>query len=180
VYVSGEAFTGVLSRYPIRPGQSRVLRDVLYRRQDPVRQHVAVVWRKGQDEPWFLMTSLVHVKASFLAKLYALRMTIEEYFRDSKSLRNGLALRLTLVRDAQRLGRLLLVLALAYLWIVAVGVHALRHGHPRQWCSNNRVGECSLFTIGHTVLGLACLSLPPPHRLLNALRSETWLKGNWG
>jgi len=180
VYVAGEAFTGVLDRYPIRPGQSRVLRDVLYRRQDPVRQHVAVVWRTGQDEPWFLMTSLAHVKASLLAKLYALRMTIEEYFRDSKSLRNGFALRLTLIRDAQRLGRLLLILALAYVWIVAVGLHAITHGHPRQWCSNNRATECSLFTIGHTVLGLACLSLPPPHRLLNALRNETTLEGNWG
>jgi Transposase DDE domain len=180
VYVAGEAFTGVLGRLPIRPGQSRVLRDVWYRRKEPVRQHVAVLWKKGEEEPWFLMTSLVHVRASLLAKLYAVRMTIEEYFRDTKSLRNGFALRLTLVQDAQRLGRLLLVLALAYLWIVAVGRHALAHGHPRQWCSNNRAGECSLFAIGHIVLGLACFNLPPPRTLLNALKRESWLKGNWG
>ena len=180
VYVAGETFKGVLSRLPIRPGQSRMLLDVAYRKKDPVRQHVAVLWKKGQEEPWFLMTSLAHVKASLLAKLYALRMTIEEYFRDAKSLRNGFALRLTLIQDAQRLGRLLLVLALAYLWTVAVGLHALTHGQPRQWCSNNRITECSLFAIGQIVLGLACFALPPPHKLLNALKRESWLKGNWG
>ena len=63
---------------------------------------------------------------------------------------------------------------------LAVGLHALTHGHPRQWCSNNRATECSLFTIGQIVIGLAYLSLPPPHTLFNTLRRESWLKGNWG
>lgn len=178
VYLRSHAFTGVLSRLPLEPGQSRRLDDVLYRRQDPVRQHVAVVWPRGRTEPWYLMTSLQHLKASVLARLYAVRMTIEEYFRDSKSLRNGLALRLTLIRDPERLGRFLLILALAYLLVLAVGLHALTHGHPRQWCSNNRVGECSLYTIGRALFDHP--GLPPPRRLLAALRQEVLASANWG
>ena len=125
----------------------------------------------------FLMTNLDHVKTSYLVRLYALRMTIEEYFRDTKSLRNGFALRLTLIRDADRLARLLLVLALAYLVLLAVGLYALRHGHPRQWCSNNRAGECSLFTIGRFMIRYG---LPPPQRLLRILKNEILAGGNWG
>lgn len=178
VFLQSPAFTGTLSRLPVAPGRSRRLDDVLYRRRDPVRQHVAVVWRRGRAEPWYLMTSLRHLKASVLAKLYAVRMTIEEYFRDTKSLRNGLALRLTLIRDPERLSRFLLILALAYLLVLAVGLHALTHGHPRQWCSNNRVGECSLYTIGRLLFDRP--GLPPPDRLLAALRKEVLRSANWG
>lgn len=128
-------------------------------------------------EPWFLMTNLHHVKTSYLTRLYALRMTIEEYFRDAKSRRNRFALRLTLIRDPERLARLFLVLALAYLVLLAVGLYALRHGHPCRWCSNNRPGECSLFTIGRFMIRHG---LPPPRSLLRLLKNEILAGGNWG
>lgn len=177
VYVQGADFTGRLSHLPLRPGQTRFLHDVLYRRDDPVCQHVAVVWKPGQREAWFLMTSLRRLKVSVLTKLYRLRMTIEEYFRDTKSLRNGLALRLTMVGDPRRLGRFLLVLALAYLLILAAGLFGVKHLHPRLWCSNNRAAECSLFTIGQFLFRHG---LPPPRRLLVLLRNEVLLGENWG
>ena len=56
-----------------------------------------------------------------LTRIFARRMGIEEYFRDTKSKRNGFGLRLTLIRCPRRLERLLLVLALAYWLLVATG-----------------------------------------------------------
>ena len=57
--------------------------------------------------------------------------------------------------------------ALPLLW--AVGLHALAHGHPRQWCSNNRPESCSLFTIGRIMLGRLKLAAP---RLMSDGRSS--------
>ena len=44
-----------------------------------------------------------------------------------------------------------------------------KHFRPSQWCSNNRVGECSFFTIGRVMLHKA---MPSPNYLLRDLRNE--------
>ena len=81
---------------PVHKGMCRVLRDVVYRQRDPVRQHVVIRWVEGlpekRDEPWFLMTDLGRDPRS-LSRLYGKRMTVEELFRDDKNRRNGWGLR---------------------------------------------------------------------------------------
>lgn len=176
VYIKGHGFVGKLIDLPIRPGQQVVLHNVLYRKYKPVRQHIAVVWQIGKSEPWFLMTNLDKVPAKKLTKIFGRRMTIEQYFRDNKSKRNGFALRLTEIMDSDRLSRFLLILALAYILLVTIGLYASKVFHPRQWCSNNRVSECSLFTIGRVMLNQ---HLPALGQLLRALRDEILLQ-NWG
>jgi hypothetical protein len=176
VYVRHAEFTGKLLDLPVHPGQRRMLRNVAYRKHDPVFQHVAVVWEPEEDEPWFLMTNLPRLGAWKLSKYFARRMSIEEYFRDAKSLRNGFALRLTLVSTPERFARLLLVVALAYLLLVMIGLYGSKRFRSGMWCSNNRTGECSLFTIGRS---LPDLPLPRFAHLANALRREI-LEGNWG
>jgi hypothetical protein len=176
VSIRHREFSGKLLDLPVRVGMRRVLRKVQYRKQRPVQQNVAVVWYADQAQPWFLATNLPRLGAVKLTRVFAHRMSIEEYFRDAKSKRNGFALRLTLIRCPRRLERLLLVLALAYWLLAAVGLHALTHGHPRQWCSNNRLDSCSVFTIGRTMLDRLKLHTPP---LMNQLRNEV-LRGNWG
>lgn len=176
VYVEGHGFAGNLIRLPIRPGQQTILHNVLYRKSKPVRQHVAVIWQRGKPKPWFLMTNLDKLPAKKLAKVFGKRMSIEEYFRDAKSKRNGFALRLTLIKDSQRLGRFLLILALAYILLVTIGLYATKKFNPRQWCSNNRIKECSLFTIGRVML---LRQLPHLKCLLKGLRDEILLQ-NWG
>jgi hypothetical protein len=59
------------------------------------------------------MTEGAHLKAKVLARVFARRMTIEEYFRDARNKRNGFALRLIQIQDSQRLSRFLLILAMA-------------------------------------------------------------------
>lgn len=176
VYVKHPDFTGKLLDLPLMVGCQKILRDVEYRKTRPVRQHVAVVWYPQKDEPWFLMTNMPRIGAICLTKIFGRRMSIEEYFRDTKSKRNGFALRLTMIRNPQRLARLLLILAMIYLLLAMIGLHAQKYFRPGMWCSNNRPGECSLFTIGRVMLNHP---IPPLIRLANQLRYEI-TGGNWG
>lgn len=155
VCVRGPAYRGNLRDYPVTKGMAVVLRDVLYREDDPVTQHVVIRWKHGlpkkRDEPWYLMTD-VRRGAVALTELYARRMTVEELFRDDKSKRNGFSLRHTKLTKADRLDRFLLVLALAYGLLCGVGLVARRRYRPGQWCSSNDPGQCSVFTIGRIVI----------------------------
>jgi hypothetical protein len=62
-------------------------------------------WKTGlpehRDEPWFLVTDLSKGDAIQLAELYGKQMSVEEFFRDAKSVRNGLALRHTQVKTGR-------------------------------------------------------------------------------
>ena len=176
VWIRSRRFTGVLKHYPIRRGHSCLLPEVCYRKQKPVSQHVAIIWRSDQEHPWYLMTDDKHLRAKALSKVFGKRMTIEEYFRDAKSKRNGFALRLTQIKDSERLSRFLLILAFAYILLVSVGLHASKRFRPGQWCSNNRTTECSLFTIGKT---MKHKTLPNLNYLLRMLRCEIF-RQNWG
>jgi hypothetical protein len=151
VWIEGSSYRGKLSRYPVRKGMYRLLTEVRYRRKDSVVQHVAVCWKVGlpkkRDEPWFLMTDL-RWKVERLTELYGKRMTVEELFRDGKNKRNGWSLRHTKITKAERLDRLLLILALAYWLLVGLGHVARQRFQPSMWCSSNRQKECSVFTIG--------------------------------
>jgi hypothetical protein len=175
-WIGSRRFTGRLGDYPIRRGQRHLLRNVWYRKTRPVLQQVAVVWLREQVEPWYLMTDEEHVRASALSKIFGHRMSIEEYFRDTKNKRNGFALRLIQIKDSHRLSRFLLILAWAYLLLVTVGLYASEYFRPSHWCSNNRLGECSLFTIGKVMQNYP---LPTCRYLTRRLRHEL-LKQNWG
>ncbi|HEX2174197.1 MAG TPA: IS4 family transposase [Dehalococcoidia bacterium] len=155
VWVETGSFRGKLRDYPVHKGMCRVLRDVVYRRRDPVRQHVVIRWVEGlpkkRDEPWFLMTDLGRDPRS-LSRLYGKRMTVEELFRDDKNRRNGWGLRDVQMTQAGRFDRLLLILALAYLLLVGLGLRARRRYRAGMWCSSNDADQCSVFTIGRAML----------------------------
>lgn len=176
VWIRSRRFTGLLKDYPILRGHSCLLCDVCYRKEKPVSQQVAIVWPADREHPWYLMTDEQHLRAKVLSKVFGRRMTIEEYFRDTKSKRNGFALRLIQIKSSERLSRLLLLLAFAYILLVAVGLYAAKRLRPGCWCSNNRKGECSLFVIGKTVQHRM---LPNLHYLLRMLRCEVFQQ-NWG
>ncbi len=156
-------YRGLLCYDPVRPGMRRVLRQAAYRLNDPVTLNVVIGWKKGlpadRDEPWFLITDFPG-NAAALTELYARRMAVEESFRDDKSLRNGWALRLTQLTKAERLDRLLLIVALADWLLVGLGLLARQQYRPAFWCSINREKrgrwQCSAFTIGRAVRGRLC------------------------
>ncbi len=151
VWVRCEGFRGKLADYPVKRGMCRTLVCTEYRRRNPIQQRVIVHWKRGlpkrRDECWFLMSDLPR-SALQLSNLYAQRMTIEEFFRDGKNRRNGFALRNTQIQYPDRFDRLLLILVLAYMLLIGLGRVARKRFPPGAWCSSNRPGECSDFTIG--------------------------------
>jgi hypothetical protein len=171
-----------LDRHPVQKGQCFKRRDALYRAgHNPLTQHVVVRWKKDlppkREEPWYLMTDLPQ-DARTLSDLYGKRMEIEEFVRDVKNKRNGWALRDTGLTDPQRLDRLLLILALAYLFLVAWGLHARTHHRPGRWCSNQRPDSLSTFSLGQ--LAYRDLSLHLPRLLALLLATAQNVMTNWG
>jgi hypothetical protein len=144
-----------LDLYPVQKGICRRLNDVLYRDKDPVQQHVIIRWKPGlardRDECWYLMTDLPQ-SARTLSDLYARRMGVEQLFRDAKNKRNGWSLRDTPITAPARLDRLILVMAIAYLLLTAVGLLAQTRYRPSAWSSNNRPDSLSAFRIGQLML----------------------------
>ena len=150
VTVRLKGFHGKLLDYPVFNGIARVLKDVAYRADGAVEQRVVVRWRTDlppeRDECWFLMTDLSGT-ARQLCTLYGRRTAIEQLFRDGKSKRNGWSLRDTQLKTPERLDRLLLILALAYLLLCGIGLMARRTHGPAAWCSSSKE-QCSIFRIG--------------------------------
>ena len=181
VWVRCPGFRGKLLDYPVKKGMCRTLQCTEYRRKNPVEQRVIVRWKKGlpkhRDECWFLMSDLKD-SAFRLSELYAARMTIEQFFRDGKSRRNGYALRNTQIKHADRFDRFLLILVLAYLLLVGLGLIAQEQFRPGVWCSTNRTRECSVFTIGQRMLDrLAIPWLQAIAAVIHTLQSS---EDNWG
>jgi hypothetical protein len=181
VTVKLKGFHGKLLDYPVKKGIAKVLKDVAYRADGAVSQHVVVRWKHGlppkRDECWFLMTDLPGT-AHQLCALYGRRMTIEQLFRDGKSKRNGWSLRDTQIKTPQRLDRLLLILALAYLLLCGLGLIAKAQHKPSAWCSSNRDKECSIFLIG--MIMLTKLNASPPQAFAAVLDLSEQMAEKWG
>jgi len=180
VTVKLKGFCGKLLDYPVRKGIAKVLRDVSYRSDGAVSQHVVVRWPTNlppkRDGCWFLMTDLSGT-AHQLCALYGRRMTIEQLFRDGKSKRNGWSLRDTQIKTPERLDRLLLVLALAYLLLCGLGLIARAQHKPSAWCSSSKE-QCSVFLIGMVML--TQLDASPPQAFAAILDLSEKMAEKWG
>jgi hypothetical protein len=181
VWIRAHGYQGKLVGFPVKKGICRCLKNVVYRKKHPVEHHVVIRWKKGlpkkRDECWFLMTN-IEGSAHRISELYGKRMTIEEMFRDYKSKRNGFALRNIQIKRADRFDRLLLILALAYILLIGLGLHARKTYCPSNWSSTTRDSECSVFTIGRRMFQILEI---PIQQIINALASETSQAApNWG
>lgn len=181
VTVRLHGFRGKLLDYPVYKGIAKVLRRVSYRSDEAVIQNVVIRWRKDlpkkRDECWFLMTDQPGT-ACQLCNLYGRRMTVEQLFRDDKNKRNGWSLRDTRITRPERLDRLLLILAVAYLLLCGVGLIARQQFRPSAWCSTNRQSECSIFTIG--LIMLAKVKASPPAAFAAVAELSESAASNWG
>lgn len=181
VHVRSASFTGKLLDYPVHKGICKLLKSVLYRsKENPVTQNIVIRWVRNlpakRDECWFLMTDLSAGPAQ-ISKLYGQRMTIEELFRDQKNKRNGWSLRDTKITRPERLDRLLLILAIAYLLLCGIGLIARQRGKPGDWSGSTR-NECSVFTIGRIML--TRLKTTVPNVLAAIIAATEEAVPNWG
>jgi hypothetical protein len=105
--------------------------------------NVVAVWRRGDDEPWLLVTDLA--PAWVRCAQYRHRMDEELSFRDDKS--SGCDWDASRVRDPAHMDRLLLVLQLAACFVLAQGVFVLQHRYRHVLERPDR-RTLSLFSLG--------------------------------
>ena len=118
-----------------------------------------------EREPWLLASSLPMGSklAKRLVALYAMRMQIEEAFRDIKSARFGLSLEYSGTRQLQRLRVLLLIGSLAMMLLWLLGKATELTDQHRQYQANSIKDRVVLSTIflGLQVLNDARVLLTP-------------------
>lgn len=101
-------------------------------------------WVVTEDEPWLIITNFSH--PSKVEPAYCRRFGIEEMFSDLKS--RGLNLEDTRLTDPKRLLRLLAATAIAYLWIMEVGLTAVANGWRKYIDNRGQASTLSLCQIG--------------------------------
>ena len=112
-----------LGRLPHRGGRATRYRHGLYHRQKAEPVDVIVYRERGLEPPWFLLLprdSEVWLLTEQVVQLYRQRMQIEHCFRDWKSHLGLRGLHLQ-VQKSERLLRLLMGFALAYLIVLLLG-----------------------------------------------------------
>ena len=128
------------------------------------RTNLLLLWQRGEKEPWLLASNLPTAREA--TACYKRRMWIEEMFGDFKG--HGFDLESTHLQHILRLTRLVLAVALLYLWLMAYGVEVVKRGLRRLVDRNDR-RDYSLFRLGCNMLE-RCLAqgLEPFSRLLPA------------
>jgi hypothetical protein len=130
------------------------LRVVSAKRTGLLRRHDDRSYRKRAVEPWVLATTRDDLSPDEVVALYALRMRIEEMFRDAKNPRYGWSLEYAGTQSSERFEVLLLITTLAMLAVILVGAAADDAGCTRflQANTNRRRAVLSLFRIGCLML----------------------------
>lgn len=105
------------------------------------------VWDATYEQPIYLVTT--HTDLDLAKALYRRRAQIESYFSDQKS--RGFRINRSHLSDPVRLSRLLIATALAYLWVVYLGVFARRDALRARIHRPDRC-DLSLFSLGLRLL----------------------------
>ena len=123
---------------------------------------ILAIWELPFKEPIYLVTNMADLDAA--VRHYKKRPQIETFFSDQKS--RGFHIHKSHLRDPKRVSRLLIASCLAYLWIVYLGVCAMRDDWMRVLHRQDRC-DLSLFRLGLRLLA-RCLKdhIPIPDGFL--------------
>jgi hypothetical protein len=169
---SSDRFGGRLFEHGVKEGGHRDLGWGRYTKTRPVERRVIVRWERGYEDPLVLGTDLLWNWRK-VVEVFKRRMMIEELFRDEKNIRYGWGLRQLKVSTAERLERMLLVLAFAYLLLLVIGLVCRETMSEAHWAS------AVSFTIGRYMLTRAKWRLRALLEALSRMLTE-WVEGNWG
>ena len=135
-HIRASDWNGALCDLPLPRGRVRDLGHVLATVQHPEDVRLVAIFDHGQQDAWYLFTDL-DMPADDIIRLYDRRFTIEEVFRDEKSTRYGWSLGEYQLKDRpDRLDRLILIVATAYLLVSLIG-HAIEaKGLERKYKAN--------------------------------------------
>lgn len=101
------------------------------------------VWEAAYAAPIYLVTN--HSDLDHAVRLYRRRAQIETFFSDQKS--RGFRLDRSHLNDPQRVARLMIASALAYLWVVYLGLIARRDSDRKRFVRTDRC-DLSFFSLG--------------------------------
>jgi hypothetical protein len=172
VHFESAVYKGLLGDLELLPGERQDLGMGCYREEAPVKRRVLAYWGRGYKESWLLGTNLDWGWRRLVAA-FGQRMLIEELFRDYKNIRYGWGLRQISISTIERLERLFLILAFAYILILMTGSICKATRSPAEWSSNTRTKRSrrplSDFVVGRNLLllGRVCFSV---RQLLSTFR----------
>lgn len=126
-----------------RPGESRWVTGALLTRKYALPVNLLAYWKIGEEHPWLLATNFPSQRAAWQA--YKRRMWIDESFGDLKG--HGFDLEKTRLRHFLRLSRLVLAVALLYVWLVTKGSQVIKQG-KRHLVDRSDRRDLSIFQIG--------------------------------
>ena len=158
--VEGRQFT--IGGMAPKPGEKLGVRPVWLTAEQYGPVSVLALWETAYAEPIYLVTNMVDLEAAITQ--YRKRAHIETFFSDQKS--RGFQLHKSHLSDPERLARLLIASCLAYVWLVYLGVCALRDEWLKRLHRQDRC-DLSLFRLGVRLLA-RCLKddIPIPEGFL--------------
>ncbi len=130
-----------------RRGERVWLEGALLSRSHAHRTNLVLYWKKGEEEPWLLATSLPSSREALSG--YKKRMWIEGMFADFKG--QGFDLESTRLRRFEKLSRLTLAVAMLYVWLVVYGAEVVKRG-KRKLVDRADRRDLSLFRLGLNML----------------------------
>ena len=141
-----------LADLPLESGQDAFFTDLLFTESEQVGPvNIMAWWDEKEKKHFFLVTNMS--SCSETQKWYSLRFTIETLFSDIKG--RGFNLNKTRLRHTDRVERLIMVCAMAYVFSISLGVEAVLCGLTDQLVRKaDSWYDCyySLFQIGLTYL----------------------------
>jgi hypothetical protein len=145
LYAEGEEFS--FESLSLHPGEQLSLPEVRFTRQQYGPIHAIAWWRKGYQEPIYLVTNLELLEEA--CHWYAKRFRIETFFSDQKS--RGFNLHKSHLSEPSRICRLMIASCLAYVWMVYLGSVAQKTGLDKTIHRSDRC-DLSLFQLGLRLL----------------------------
>jgi len=145
-----------LESFVRKSGDSVWLPKGFLTKQHALPASVRVYWKAGEKEPWCLATNMPDRK--LVLQSYQRRMWIEEMFGDLK--KHGFDLESTMLRTAEHLSRLTLVVAYVFDWLISAGAKIIHIG-LRHLVDRKDRRDLSLFQIGWRFIERQILRLLP-------------------
>jgi hypothetical protein len=110
----------------VQPGDIWAASGLVFKQRGHIPAHARALWTPGYAEPWALVTN----DEALTGHEYARRNWQEQSFRDLKS--GGWQWGQSRVRSPAHVERLLVVLVIAYAWVIALGSQAVEadQAHP--------------------------------------------------
>lgn len=170
-YITDESgITKKASEWVPQNGKTKTIRNAKVTAEDYEVGLVAIKHQKGMKQPWCIVSSDETLSGSGLITWYSKRWGCEPQFRDTKDIHFGMGLHSTHVKNPERRDRILLVSALATIFLTLLGAACEKIGLDKYLkVSTSKKRTLSLFKQGCIIFGrLEKMALVTANKLMNA------------